>query len=180
MELARIYLSEKKEDKAIAQYNIVIEKDPKQIGAYMILGMIYEGQNKMDQAENQYRKALAVKSDFVPAANNLAYILADQGRNLDEALSMARIAKEKSPQEANVMDTLGWVYYKKGLYDNAIGELTECAAKMKDNPVVLYHLGAAYYKKGETIKAKTQLQKALSLKNDFPGSEDARAILSKI
>jgi tetratricopeptide (TPR) repeat protein len=75
------------------------------------------------------------------------------------------------------MDTLGWVYYKKGLYDLAIGEFSDSLAKIPENAAVIYHLGMAYYKKGEKEKAKEQLEKALSLQPDFPGSDEARQVL---
>jgi tetratricopeptide (TPR) repeat protein len=78
------------------------------------------------------------------------------------------------------MDTLGFVYYKKGLYDSAIGEFTDSLEKIPDNPVVHYHLGLAYYKKGEKGRAKTQLQKALSLDQEFDGADEARQILTEL
>ena len=178
--LARIYLAEKKQDKAIDQYKAIIAKNPKQVGAHMMLGMIYEFQKKNDLSEDHYRKALAVNPDFVPAANNLAYMLAEQGRNLDEALSMAKKAKEKAPEDPNVMDTLGWVYYKKGLYESSISELLDCLEKMSDNPVVYYHLGLAYYKNGNIEKARAQLEKSLKISKDFPGADDAKKMLSAL
>ena len=78
------------------------------------------------------------------------------------------------------MDTLGWVYYKKGMYDLAIGEFSDSLVKIPENAAVIYHLGMAYYKKGETAKAKEQLNKALSLQSDFPGSDDARKVLAEL
>ncbi len=78
------------------------------------------------------------------------------------------------------MDTLGWVYYKKGLYDSAIGEFSDSLAKIPDNAAVIYHLGMAYYKKGDTARAREQLEKALSLQTDFPGSEEAKKVLAEL
>ncbi len=178
--LARIYLAEKRQDKAIDQYKKIIAKNPKQVGAHMMLGMIYEFEKKNDLSEEQYRKALAINPDFIPAANNLAYMLAEQGRNLDEALGLAKKAKEKAPDEPNVMDTLGWVYYKKGLYESAISELQDCLEKMPDNPTVYYHLGLAYYKNGNIEKSRAQLEKSLKISKDFPEAEDAKKMLSTL
>jgi tetratricopeptide (TPR) repeat protein len=76
------------------------------------------------------------------------------------------------------MDTLGWVYYKKGLYDSAIGEFTDCLEKMPDNPTVIYHLGMAYYKKGDHEKARTELQKALQLDKSFSEADEAKRVLA--
>ena len=78
------------------------------------------------------------------------------------------------------MDTLGWVYYKKGFYDLAIGEFSDSLSKLAGNPVVNYHLGLAYYKKGDTDRARDQLEKALSISDDFDGAEDARKVLAEL
>jgi tetratricopeptide (TPR) repeat protein len=178
--LARIYLAENKADKAIAQYQSALKANPKQAGAHMLLGIIYDTQKDLEKSEAHYRAALEINPDFAPAANNLAYNLADQDKNIDEAFQLARLAKEKLPDDPNVMDTLGWVYYRKGLYDSAIGEFSDCLTKLPDNPVVHYHLGMAYYKKGESARAKLQLEKALSLQPDFPGSDEARKVLAEL
>ena len=76
------------------------------------------------------------------------------------------------------MDTLGWVYYKKGLYDSAISEFSDSLEKIPDNALVNYHLGMAFYKKGDNDSARAQLEKALSLNKNFDGAEEARKVLS--
>ena len=116
----------------------------------------------------------------MPAANNLAFLLAEKDKNIDEALELARMAKERSPVDPNIMDTLGWVYYKKGLYDSAISEFNDCLQKLPDNATVIYHLGMAYYKKGDSEKARSNLEKALSLNKKFSGADEAKRVLSEI
>ena len=100
---------------------------------------------------------------FAPAANNLAYILAEANRDLNDALKFAQAAKAKMPDDPSVMDTLGWVYYRKGIYDSAIAEFRGSLAKAPDNATVGYHLGLAYAKKGETAKARAELERALAV-----------------
>jgi tetratricopeptide (TPR) repeat protein len=95
-------------------------------------------------------------------------------------LNLARLAKEKLPDDPNVMDTLGWVYYKKGLYDSAIAEFIDCLEKMPDNPTVIYHLGMAFYKKGDFKNARAELEKALALNENFSGAEEARRVLAEL
>jgi tetratricopeptide (TPR) repeat protein len=178
--LARIYLMEKKEDKAIAQYKTVLEKNPKQAAPHMLLGTIYDMQKRFDLSENHYRAALDINPEFAPAANNLAYLLTVQGKNIDEALGFARMAKEKLSDDPNVMDTLGFIYYKKGLYDSAISEFADSLEKIPENADVHYHLGLAYHKKGDMDRARAELEKALSLNEKFDGSDEARRILSEM
>ena len=59
------------------------------------------------------------------------------------------------------MDTLGRVYYKKGLYGSAIGEFPDCLTRIPETPAVIYHLGMAYCKNGDAQKARVELEKAL-------------------
>ncbi len=96
----------------------------------MMLGIIFSMKKQLNLAELHYRKALEINPDFAPAANNLAYLLSIQDKNIDEALGYARKAKERLPEEPSVMDTLGWIYYKKALYDSAIGEFKDSLEKM--------------------------------------------------
>ena len=71
-------------------------------------------------------------------------------------------------------------YYKKNVYGQAIGLLEESAKKMPTHPLVQYHLGMAYYKKGDSDRAREQLEKALNIQPDFPGSEQARQVLAEL
>jgi tetratricopeptide (TPR) repeat protein len=175
--LARISLSENKAEDAIAQYRAALDANPEQADAHMLLGVIYDRQKQFDLSEKHYRAALDINPEFAPAANNLAFILAEQNKSLDEALKFARLAKGKLPNNPNVMDTLGWVYYKKGLYEYAILEFTDALEKMSDNATVNYHLGMAFYKKGDTGKAREHLEKALQLDRNFPGADEAKKVI---
>jgi len=75
---------------------------------------------------------------------------------------------------------LGWVYYKKGLYDSAIAEFKASLAKAPENPTVAYHLGLAYYQKGESDKARAELIRALDLSGSFDGAGEARKLLAEM
>ncbi|MDY6881005.1 MAG: tetratricopeptide repeat protein [Thermodesulfobacteriota bacterium] len=178
--LARIYIKEGNPEQAIAQYEAVLEKNPDYVAGYMALGSIHDQQKERKKAETYYRKALEIRPDFAPAANNLAWNLVEGGGNIDEALGFAQIAKEKMPNNASVMDTLGWLYYLKGRYLSAIAEFEDSLSREPDNPVINYHLGMAYYKNSNPDKARKFLQKSLALDDSFDKAEEARAILSEI
>jgi tetratricopeptide (TPR) repeat protein len=178
--LAGIYLRAHKADKAIEQFTQLLAANPKQAGAHMMIAVIYDSQKKPELSEKHYRACLEIDPKFAPAANNLAYLLAESNRELNEALKHAQTAKGILPEEPSVMDTLGWVYYKKGLYDSAIAEFKASLAKAPENPTVVFHLGLAYHQKGEPEKARAELQRALVLNGNFDGADQARALLAEI
>ncbi|MDA3896835.1 MAG: tetratricopeptide repeat protein, partial [Desulfobacteraceae bacterium] len=165
--LAKIYFSEGREDKAIRQYENAIGSNAgtRQEMPNMMLGIIFSIKKQWDLAELHYRKALKINPDFVPAANNLAYLLADQDKNLDEALRLAQKAKKILPDDPRIQDTLGWIYVKLGFYEQAIHAFSDSIRHLPDNATLHYHLGMAYYKKGEARQAKAALEQALKLNN---------------
>jgi Flp pilus assembly protein TadD len=158
----------------------MLVKQPKFIQAYMTLGTIYERQNKNVEARNMYEKALEIKSDFAPAANNLAWLLLQENEDPDRALDLAKIAKEQLPDDPNVADTLGLAWLHKGIYTAAIAELSEAVEKLPENQTVQYHLGLALWKNGEKEQAIEALERALGSKLEFPEREQAEQLLEEI
>jgi tetratricopeptide (TPR) repeat protein len=116
----------------------------------------------------------------VMAENNLAWNYAEHGGNIDVALSLAQHAREQAPDDPRIADTLGWIYYKKNTYLNAIALLKESVGKMPNNPVIRYHLGMAYFKNDEKETARKELEQALKLNPNFPGADEARQIVKQI
>ena len=100
--------------------------------------------------------------------------------NLDEALKFAQIAREAAPEEPNVGDTLGWVYYKKGLIENAYPLIADAAGKSKNNASVRYHHGMVLAKKGKNKEAVAELKAALSLDPNFLGADEAKKTLEAL
>ena len=94
------------------------------------------------------KKRWSADPDNVVAKNNLAWVYAEHGGNIDVALKLAEEAKEKAPDDPTITDTLGWIYVKKGSYEAAIANLRNSVAKNPHDPNGLYHLGTAYYKLG--------------------------------
>ncbi len=135
---------------------------------------------KVDEANKQYRRALELSPKNALAANNLASNLSDFGGNLDEALKFAQVAREAAPEDPNVGDTLGWIYYKKGLYDTSYPLISEAAKKLEKNAVIRYHLGMVLSKKGKTKEAAAELRAALALDANFPGSAEAKKELTTL
>ena len=160
MELGNLYYAKGSFDEAIRQFTEAAAKSPKQTAPHMILGVLYEKQGKFKEAEEHYRKVLDVNPKFVPAANNLAWILSENNGNLDVALTFAETAKEAQPDDPRISDTLGWIYYKKQAYLKSVSYLKGAVAKLPDSATVRYHLGMAYFKKGDKKPARQELSKS--------------------
>ncbi|HEV8326517.1 MAG TPA: tetratricopeptide repeat protein [Nitrospiraceae bacterium] len=178
MNLAQVYHLAGKTDQAVKEYEAILVKNPKVIQAHMLLGVIHESRNEYDKAQAQYEAILKLAPRFAPAANNLAWLMAEQGRNLDVALSHAQTAREGRPDDPHIADTLGWIYYKKNAYLLAVSLLKEAAEKLPNEPIVHFHHGMAQYKNGNPVGAKKSLQAALKLNQSFPGSEEAKKTLA--
>ena len=177
-QLGVLYASQKKFPEAAKRLEKVIEKNDKNVGAHVLLGMVLNSEGKIDAANKEYRKVLTLSPKHPLAANNLASNLADGGGNLDEALKFAQIAREAAPEDPSVGDTLGWIYYKKGLFDTAYPLIADAAGKSKNNPSIRYHHGMALAKKGKNKEAAVELKAALSLDPKFPGADDAKKTLA--
>jgi tetratricopeptide (TPR) repeat protein len=125
-----------------------------------------------------YRKSLELDPENAFAANNLAWLLCENNLDLNEALSLARSARKKFPDSPEFADTLGWIHYKQRNYVLAVDQLL-FSVNNRPQPSAenYYHLGMAYYAKGDKILAKQTLRRSLELKSDFPGAEEVRNIL---
>src|SRR5262249_25834003 len=107
------------------------------------------------------QQALQLQPDNIVALNNLAYLLAETGGNLNEALQLAQRAQQKQPGVLTFADTLGWVYLKKNMSDSALQIFNASVRKEPDNPTFRYHLGLALLQKGDKERARSELQTAL-------------------
>ena len=97
--------------------------------------------------------------DDVGASNDLGYLWADQGVHLQRALKMIRHALAAEPDNAAYRDSLGWVYYRLGRYQEAVAELEKAAAKEPAGEV-FDHLGDAQLKAGHPDKAADAWRRA--------------------
>ena len=87
--------------------------------------------------------------------------LAETGGDLDDALTKAQRAKQLLPSLFEISDTLGWIYLKKNLADNAIEIFKDLVSKQPSHSTYRYHLAMAYSQKGDKTKALEQLREAL-------------------
>ena len=100
-----------------------------------------------------YDRAMALGEWDTEAANNAAWLRAVRGQNLDRALEIA-LALTRDGQDPNHLDTLGWVYYRRGDYRRA-AEALERALKLKPGLVeAIYHLALVRKAQGDGSGAR--------------------------
>lgn len=174
--LGRLYLAQGQGDRAIAEYRALAERTKSPAGALTMIGLIHEARGDRATAQKQYEEIIAASPRSGVAANNLAWIYAETGRP-DEAIKLASVAQEELRGRPEPEDTLGWAYYQKGLAGHAIGAFERAIARSPRNALYHYHLGLAQLKAGSKARARAAFEKALELKPDFPGADDARARL---
>jgi len=150
-----------------------------------------DGRGNIAAAETAYRNALEITPETPIAANNLAWIITENGGNLDEALQLATMASAKSPQSAGFYDTLGWVYFKKGLNSPAVEQMKkavamdESAAKVNGaspNAAYRVRLGMALAQYGDKASARREVETGLKNVSMLTAREqsDARTVLASL
>jgi tetratricopeptide (TPR) repeat protein len=166
-------------DRALSFYNSAFQVQ-NDMGLAIKIGLLYEMKNQFADAAKMYEKAIELSPENFIGYNQLAWLYAKQGRNLDQALTLAAKADKLQPGNASIQDTLGWIYYQKKEFGKARPYLEAANNTNPDDPTILYHLGAVYHASGQTAKAKEVLGKALAKSNSFEGAENAKQLLLEI
>jgi tetratricopeptide (TPR) repeat protein len=140
----------------------------------MQIGLIQTELRQFAQARDAYERVLAIDPNFGSALNNLANIYSEQLSQLDKAYQLAERARKVLPDDPHAADTLGWIYFKKGMYHSALALLEQSAAKLPAEPELQFHLGMALSMVGRRDEAMLALQRVAGARKDFPDKERAR------
>jgi tetratricopeptide (TPR) repeat protein len=146
---------------AIETFRQASQAAPADTRPLLQLGLLMDGTGRRDQAKPIYEQILKIQPDHPIALNNLAFIKAEEGQDLDEALTMAQRARQGLPNSPDVMDTLGWIYLKKNLSDDAIRTFKELVTASPNSASYHYHYGMALLQKGDKPSAKKELETAI-------------------
>ena len=132
---------------------------------YFNYGAAAEQAGLYEKAADLLRKSIALDpANSAEACNYLGYMWADHNMKLDEAELMIRHALESEPNNASYLDSLGWVEFRKGEFDQALDDLLRAAKTAeREDPVVFEHIGDTYLKLNRTREALEAWQKALTL-----------------
>ena len=206
-ELANLLLRAGKYGEAVAQFQMLLNRNPNSQEAYLRLGeakaqlgdvggaeaaferarqlapadatpdldlgVLYDHLKRYREARQAYQAALAKQPDNPRALNNLAYLEAEQGVDLDQALEYAQHARAKLPGDVNVIDTLGLIYIKKNLTEDGLRMLREVVKRQPGNAAFRLHLALAWYQKGDRLMARRELEAA---RRDKPSDKELNQI----
>ncbi|HMF74978.1 MAG TPA: tetratricopeptide repeat protein [Bryobacteraceae bacterium] len=148
---------------ALASFEQAGYANPKNPMAFLNQGLLNDFLGRKKEASDAYTRVLAVDNENAIALNNLAFLNADSGSNLDQALTFAQRAQKKAPNSPDVSDTLGYVYYRKDLNGEALRIFRQIVAEHPQNPTFRFHLAMALLKQGDKQGARDEAQKALSI-----------------
>jgi tetratricopeptide (TPR) repeat protein len=124
------------------------------------LSAIYVNMEDFDKAEAELELLLERDPDDAGVNNDLGYLYADRGKNLEKAEAMIRKAVEEKPDESAYLDSLGWVLFKRDKPEEARVPLEKAAKSPGGDATILDHLGDVYYRLKEYDKAKESWTKA--------------------
>lgn len=159
----------------IAILEKALKKFPDNTQLHFYLGSLKDKVGDTEECIAEMRKVIALDSNHVQALNYLAYTLAETKGDLNEAEQMAIRALDLQPNDGYILDTVGWVYFKKGQVEEAIRYLEAAYTQKQNESVVAEHLGDAYYVYELVDKAKEMYQRAVSLENDEKKASRIRA-----
>jgi tetratricopeptide (TPR) repeat protein len=179
-QLSGLYYAKGDARKAIEHLEQARHIAPENTTVLLNLGSMLERDNRVREAQDLYRKALAIDPDNPVALNNLAFSFVESGGDLDEALSLAQRAVRKMPSEPHFSDTMAWIYLKKNMTNAALQVFENLVRKHPDTPTFRYHLGAALYQKGEKARAKAELEAALSRRPSKQQEIAIRELITRI
>jgi tetratricopeptide (TPR) repeat protein len=158
-----------------ALLDAAVKARPDQVDLLYDRAMAAEKLNKLDVVEADLRKVIKLKPDYAHAYNALGYTLVEKTNRLSEATELLEKAIALSPEDPFILDSMGWLYYRKGNLDKAL-EFLERAWRIRQDPEIAAHLGEVLWMKGSRDEASRLWQTSLQ---SHPENEALIEILKK-
>jgi tetratricopeptide (TPR) repeat protein len=127
------------------------------------IGVLLDKLGKRAESIERMKKVLTLNPKEAQALNYLGYTYAEMGINLEEALKLLKLAVEIRPNDAFILDSLGWINFKLKRYDEAVRLLEDAVSLVNDDSTITEHLGDAYAARREFKKALKEYRKALEI-----------------
>ena len=147
-------------EEAMSVYDAALDEHTEDSDLLYARAMLAERLGDLDRLEQDLRVVLANEPDNADALNALGYTLADRTDRIDEAHDLIVRAHELKPDEHYIVDSLGWVLYRLGRYEEAVTQLRR-ALDMRPDPEVAAHLGEVLWVMGDKTGAEAVWAQAL-------------------
>lgn len=177
--LVQVDILENKVDDARNRLKTILAGGKSASLAHMWMGIIDQNTGDRASALNEFRQSVEADGQNAQALNDLAFLLTDFANKPDEALPYAEKAREIDPKQADYADTLGWIYYRKGIYSSAVKQMEVAASQKQADAVIGYHLAMAYAKAGDGRKGRATLEAALKLNPKLPEAQMAATVVNE-
>ena len=152
-------------DAALASYQAALQLYPNHIHLLYNYALLAQSSHQFDTTELMLQRIIKLEPDHTNALNALGYAYADRGVNLAEAEVLIRKALAHEPNNAAIIDSLGWVSYRLGHLRQSLTLLTK-AYDIMPAAEIAAHLGAVKWALGDTKGAFETWNLALSLEPD--------------
>jgi tetratricopeptide (TPR) repeat protein len=162
-------------DEAYKVLNQALEKQPDNIDLLYETAMMADKIGKPDVFEKLMRKVIKIKPDHAQAYNALGYGLLERNERIPEAMQLVEKALQLAPDDAAIMDSVGWGYYRSGKLDESVKMLRRAYAG-NANPEIAAHLGEVLWVRGDKAEAKKIWQDSLK---EHSGNEELQAVIKK-
>ncbi len=165
-------------EKAIELYDQAAANAPDDVTPAYAAAQLVLSQGKQDEAMKRLEDVIRRDPGHAGSRNDLAWLLAQRGQDMDRALALAEQAQRLQPVAA-IDDTVGWVHLKRGEAADAEQAFQKAVAASPGTPTYRYHLGLALIQKGDKERAQAVLRDALGA-GSFPEAAAAREELARL
>lgn len=165
---------------AIQAFQKARELLPDDVLVLSSLALVLDAAQRWSEAMQVYEATIRIAPNDAVSLNNDAFLIAEHGGDLDQALTRAQHATQLLPNYAEVSDTLGWIYLKKNLSDQAIEIFKRNVAQQPNSSTYRYHLGMAWYQKGDKTQAHQALLEALKYNPPASEKQKIQELLAKL
>ncbi len=183
LKLGNFLRYKEKFEKAVGAYDQAFERlekpNAQQWSLYYSRGIALERSNQWNRAEKDFLKALEFKPEQPYVLNYLGYSWVEKGKNIDKARGMIERAVQQRQNDGYIVDSMGWVLYRLGKYEESVAHLERAVQLRPQDPVINDHLGDAYWRVGRRHEARFQWRRALSFKPEKKESEKIEDKLKK-
>lgn len=181
MSLGDVLRGQEKYADATEAYDVAVNMIPDPVPNHWFLfyarGITHEREGNWESAEADFRKALELNPGQPLVLNYLGYSLVEFGLKLPEAQAMIEQAVAARPNDGYITDSLGWVLYRLGKFEEAVEPMERAVQLVSNDPIINDHLGDVYWMVGRKREAEFQWSRALSFE---PEEKDAVRIRRKL